>query len=896
MSWEPQRDALLASVPFALGYPVLGDCVLYERLGAGAMGTVYRAYHLKLRLDVAVKCMRAPEGIGSLERDEMRRRFLSEATFGAAITHQNLVGVKHVGSDYDVDYLVMDYVEGENARERQRRKGSIDPHEAASVVRFASLGLAEVHRRVGEDGSPCAHRDVKPANLMVATTGRVKVLDFGLARSRRRDGGETAFGGGAGTPEFMPPEQFECFRTAGPRADVWSLGATLYALISGRAPFRGEPEEIRRVAAREDTPDLAMRRPDVPRGLCEIVARCMRRDPEERYADAAELAAALLPFATLDEAALADPAAASQRDRSDALEPPTEKRISRIVQALAEGRDATFPHTRIDPRSSPRLRRAVAAVVIALCVGGAAWCAIGRPDLEPPHVPPGIPPPPPTTRPTVPPPEPTVPQPPSRLDDVGQTPPPTTKPSVDGAGVVNIQTQKDPEVESPVVTIQKSESPTSPAKPNFRSPPSITTNARSCRIALEGDAAQSVLAMYISGVDAAESRIPLSEPFDRSGLSLLVTAPGEADQRKLTHEGLALPLPESDGEAVVRVVARRGDAEVANTTAALLLDRRAPDVAFDLRRDTRQDDAVLAYLEGRPRMIAVLRCSERVELLSFKGADEVRAKDEMLEIVAVPKPGTQSVEVEVRDDTGNRTARRVELDFDEMLARSSFPQLSPVGDATRILVLPFFNSSPDMAVLRKVRFAPQFNPGAVAGEYERDALVAECRDVVRRRLEALVPEVQFVQSDEVDALLGVLNTGDGSGINFRALRGEFDLGVAARVARLSNAAGWIQGKIDVNDSSPGTPNFTADVRLKLEAYVATPDGGYRRRDSVQIDAKGSALNQIGRDIATELRPEAVRSALRRSLSGSARDRIYLGEPKKFLSETDFPAAVRGFRR
>ena len=203
---------------------------LREALGKGGMGVVYRAHDRVLDEDVAIKVLR-PDAAGSAE---MARRFLAEIKLARAVTHKNVCRIHEYGEDQGLQYISMAFVEGVDLNVLGRRCHPLPVADACEIVRQAALGLEEVHRH------GLVHRDVKPSNLMVTPRGVVKLLDLGLARFQFEPGsGEEVTGTGMtmGTVDYMAPEQIADSRSVDIRADLYSLGCTLYKLLSGRTPF-----------------------------------------------------------------------------------------------------------------------------------------------------------------------------------------------------------------------------------------------------------------------------------------------------------------------------------------------------------------------------------------------------------------------------------------------------------------------------------------------------------------------------------------------------------------------------------------------------------------------------------------------------------------------------------
>jgi len=383
-------DSILAGVPILEGYRVLAPCFVFCRLGVGGMGAVFRGRHLNLDIEVAVKCMK---GQVSGDESDFISRFQREARLAASVNHPNLTRVYDVCERHGLHYIVMEYVLGETARERVERKGRLDPDEAAALMLDASRGLAAAH------ALGVVHRDVKPDNLLVSTAGDVKVADLGLAKAA---GGDDTVTTGThvvmGTPQFMPPEQFEGAAKVGPAGDVHALGATLYFLLLGENPFPGASStEVWRRVCLEPFPDLVEQRPDLPEQLVAMVRRATAKDPADRYPDAMAFAADLEDFLAGRSVTLADPDAGQATARCSALSPPPRAAMSAIKEALSSGAlQDSIPPTELQtqpevatktnigsrPRRVPAALGAAAAVLVlaglAFTLGGGG----GDPGLD----------------------------------------------------------------------------------------------------------------------------------------------------------------------------------------------------------------------------------------------------------------------------------------------------------------------------------------------------------------------------------------------------------------------------------------------------------------------------------------------------------------------------------
>jgi WD40 repeat protein len=254
-------------------------------LGAGGMGVVFRAEDPRLRRPVALKVMRPALAV----HVKHRRRFLREARAAAAVESDHVVRIYQVGEDRGVPFLAMELLNGETLQARLRREGRVAPAEAARVAREAALGLAAAHAR------GLTHRDVKPGNLWLeAGTGRVKILDFGLAHVADDDALLTDPGDVVGTPAYMAPEQARGEPgAAGASADVYALGVVLYRMLTGQEPYAGPSLRVIRRVGDAAPPPPSRLCAGLDRRLEAVVNKAMARRPQDRFAGAAELAEAL---------------------------------------------------------------------------------------------------------------------------------------------------------------------------------------------------------------------------------------------------------------------------------------------------------------------------------------------------------------------------------------------------------------------------------------------------------------------------------------------------------------------------------------------------------------------------------------------------------------------------
>ena len=257
---------------------------LERRLGVGGMATVQLAFDTRLERHVAVKLL--AEHLA--EDAAFVSRFRREALAAARLVHPNIVQVFDFGLDESThrNFIVMEYVTGQSCAEILREQGTVPPNEAVDILTQACRGLDYAHR------NGVVHRDVKPGNLMRSDEGMVKLADFGIAKAAE-DSDITKVGSVLGTAAYLAPEQARG-EAAGPSSDLYGLGVVAYQLLAGRLPY--DAASLTDLARLQDTgppPRIDELEPAVPGALAAAVARALHRDPEHRYADAAEMETAL---------------------------------------------------------------------------------------------------------------------------------------------------------------------------------------------------------------------------------------------------------------------------------------------------------------------------------------------------------------------------------------------------------------------------------------------------------------------------------------------------------------------------------------------------------------------------------------------------------------------------
>jgi serine/threonine protein kinase len=266
-------------------------------LGVGGMGVVVLARHIELDEKVALKVL-LPEWLAD---DDAVARFAREARAMVRIKSDHVARVTDVGTlDNGAPYIVMEYLEGEDLGARLERRGVLPVDQAVDFLLQACIAVADAHA-VG-----IVHRDLKPSNFFCIRRSDgetlIKLLDFGISRLSEATGAMSAFVTGAsvmvGSPHYMAPEQMRAGANIDARTDVWALGIILFELLVGCPPYAADSmAELAFMVGNDPVPAVRRTRPDVPSGLEAVIGQCLKKDPNARYFDVAELARALLPFA-----------------------------------------------------------------------------------------------------------------------------------------------------------------------------------------------------------------------------------------------------------------------------------------------------------------------------------------------------------------------------------------------------------------------------------------------------------------------------------------------------------------------------------------------------------------------------------------------------------------------
>ena len=271
---------------FKPGSVVASRYEILTPLGKGGMGMVYKAHDRVLEEEIAIKVLRADVA----RSPDMARRFRSEIRLARKVTHRNVCRIHEYGEDQGLRYISMELIEGVDLKKVIReRKGGLPEPEAFELSIQIARGLQAIHE-VG-----IVHRDLKTANIMRDARGVVKLMDFGIAKEENAGNtSATAAGDIVGTPEYMSPEQAEGSLDIDTRTDVYSLGAVLYAMLTGRPPFQAASpvDTVLLVLEQEPVPPRVLN-PLADRDLEMIALKCLQKPPELRYASAAALAADL---------------------------------------------------------------------------------------------------------------------------------------------------------------------------------------------------------------------------------------------------------------------------------------------------------------------------------------------------------------------------------------------------------------------------------------------------------------------------------------------------------------------------------------------------------------------------------------------------------------------------
>ena len=259
----------------------LGKYILKEKLGEGSMGSVWLSYHTGLSIPVAIKLL----NMDLAEEDpDFLNRFMQEGRLAGQLNHKNIVRIYDAGIEGKNAYIVMEFIEGCDTLELLESRGALPPDEVLALAISVTEALAEAH------SLGIIHRDIKPDNILATNEGRIKLADLGLAKHVDDNFGSTIAGTALGTPYYIAPEQALDALKADQRSDIYSLGATLYHLLTGFLPFEGD--NIMGVMLRHTNEPLVPpqeKKPGLPENFCSVICKMMEKKPNKRYQSCAEL-------------------------------------------------------------------------------------------------------------------------------------------------------------------------------------------------------------------------------------------------------------------------------------------------------------------------------------------------------------------------------------------------------------------------------------------------------------------------------------------------------------------------------------------------------------------------------------------------------------------------------
>jgi hypothetical protein len=264
----------------------LGRYVLEREIGRGAMGTVYLGRDTAINRLVAIKAIPLAAEFSDSELHEARTRFFREAETAGRLNHPNIVTIYDVGEERGLAYIAMEYLKGHHLSDYSKSNNLLEPRKVLDLASRTAAALGFAHKQ------QVVHRDIKPANLMYdAGTDVLKITDFGIARLT--GAGATRTGIVLGTPSFMSPEQLEG-RTVTGHSDLFSLGVSLFQLLTGQLPFTADSMTgLMQQIAEAPHPPLHAFRPDLPACVESVIDRALAKNPDERYDSGAQMAAAL---------------------------------------------------------------------------------------------------------------------------------------------------------------------------------------------------------------------------------------------------------------------------------------------------------------------------------------------------------------------------------------------------------------------------------------------------------------------------------------------------------------------------------------------------------------------------------------------------------------------------
>ncbi len=309
----------------------IGGYMVKELIGRGAMGTVFKAVRLKDEKTLALKILPL---IYSSDKGRVER-FNKEAMSAMKLDHPNIVKCYDIGVEGDINFIAMEFVEGQSVGDLIKEKRALKIEESLRIIKEAATGLGAAHEK------GIVHRDIKPDNILIASDDRIMVADFGLARDTEASGSFSNTGEIVGTPYYISPEQIDCLEVD-QRADIYSLGATIYHLITGKHPYQGEtPMEVLLKHMNEKLVPPVDRNPLIPHSVSRLIERMMEKNREFRYGTISELIADIeviekggVPQITLEREKEAGPQQKKKKKKSVVIRPRSHLLIGSLSVAV----------------------------------------------------------------------------------------------------------------------------------------------------------------------------------------------------------------------------------------------------------------------------------------------------------------------------------------------------------------------------------------------------------------------------------------------------------------------------------------------------------------------------------------------------------------------------------
>lgn len=349
----------MGAVPWIVGRTLNNSYRVLEFVGTGGFADVYQGRDLRTNTVVAIKILH-----DQFTRDPaIVDRFLREARLAQQLVDDHIVRIHDSGDEGGIYYIVVEYVQGHTLANLIQSKGPMPIPEAVEYIRQVLQALMLAHR------ADIVHRDIKPQNLMVTTSGLIKVMDFGIAKDLSATGG-TVTTMYLGTPRYMSPEQASG-APASPRSDLYAVAITLYELLRGQPPFTAEtPWQIMNLQMTADPPPIAQFRADVPRTIVQVLNKGLQKDPNRRFQSAEEMLDGLNHGLPEDDETTASSTIVEIAEATRSS-PPTHGSVPRRREPAPRATQRPTGLLRVPPglpRPAPLL--AVASVLILLALGG----------------------------------------------------------------------------------------------------------------------------------------------------------------------------------------------------------------------------------------------------------------------------------------------------------------------------------------------------------------------------------------------------------------------------------------------------------------------------------------------------------------------------------------------